>query len=683
MKLSPIGIAATLALLVATAAGAQPSGDHYVCYKAKPARAPRGMPPLPTFLPRLADRVLDAFGNAAPGDQHLRDLKKALTLCVPADVNGSGVADEVTNFEAYRAAKSRTVPRQPAPLAGVHAMSDQFGALRLGIRGADRVLVRAEVSLGAGGVSTPPSTDPNAFACYPAKAARGAGTAFSAVDVTAHDQLETVTLHLSKPTRVCAPADLNGADPSAPGSPGHLVCYRAKLARTPVRQTALPATLVSADGPFGAQVLEVQGVEEVCVQGLKDVPQPTSTPFVFPSNGGRTATPRLPTVTPPPTQTPPATPTRTRTPVASKTPTPPRTVTPKATPTLTIAPTRTLTPTCTATVTATPTLTPTRTATVTVPPTLTPTRTATLTATPTVTSTIPPTVTITRTPPPTVTPPPPRTATPTGTFTASATPTKTPPPARTATPTVTQTPPPTTTATPTPTKTPPPTKSPTPTATKTPPPTKSPTPTVTRTATPTRSPTPVGTPVRLVVQPATRTVQQGEDANFTALAVYKNDATQNYTQKVEWSSDDPSIATVSNDAGMRGRATGLAPGEVTISVHDSNTGLTSSQANSATLTVLGPLLSLTVGPATASRNVGETLNFTATGHFAGGHDENLTQRVIYSSDDLNVAVPTNQDGNRSLVEAVGEGTATISATDPDTGITSTASGGDAVLTVDP
>ena len=178
-------------------------------------------------------------------------------------------------------------------------------------------------------------------------------------------------------------------------------------------------------------------------------------------------------------------------------------------------------------------------------------------------------------------------------------------------------------------------------------------------------------------------MEQGATANFTALAVYKNDATQNYTQKVDWSSDDPSIATVSNDAGMHGRATGIAPGEVTISVYDPTTGLTSSSANSATLTVLGPLQSITVGPAAASRNVGETVNFTATGHFAGGHDENLTQRVIYSSDDLNVAVPTNQDGNRSLVEAVGVGTATISATDPDTGITSTASGGDAVLTVDP
>src|SRR6185369_11332521 len=103
-------------------------------------------------------------------------------------------------------------------------------------------------------------------------------------------------------------------------------------------------------------------------------------------------------------------------------------------------------------------------------------------------------------------------------------------------------------------------------------------------------------------------------------------ATQNYTQKVEWSSSDDSIATVSNDAGARGRATGHAPGEVTISVHDPVTGLTSSQADSATLTVLGPLQSITVTPSEATRNVGEDVNFVATGHYVGNTTQNLTQK---------------------------------------------------------
>lgn len=48
---------------------------------------------------------------------------------------------------------------------------------------------------------------------------------------------------------------------------------------------------------------------------------------------------------------------------------------------------------------------------------------------------------------------------------------------------------------------------------------------------------------------------------------------------------------------------------------------------------------------------------------------------------MSVAQTPNTPGNKSLVNAVGPGMATISATDPGTGISSTPSGGDATLTV--
>jgi len=46
----------------------------------------------------------------------------------------------------------------------------------------------------------------------------------------------------------------------------------------------------------------------------------------------------------------------------------------------------------------------------------------------------------------------------------------------------------------------------------------------------------------------------------------------------------------------------------------------------------------------------------------GGSTRNITQQVTYASSDPNVAVATNLQGNKSRVEAVGSGTATISAT---------------------
>jgi len=105
------------------------------------------------------------------------------------------------------------------------------------------------------------------------------------------------------------------------------------------------------------------------------------------------------------------------------------------------------------------------------------------------------------------------------------------------------------------------------------------------------------------------------------------------------------------------------------------------QENGKTIAMSQNGESITLEPATATRQVGGSQTYTATGNLEGGGTRNLTQRVVYSSSDPSIAAAPNQEGNRSLVQAVGVGTATISATDPETSIGSDASGGSAVLTV--
>ena len=551
-----------LLLVVGGQAELVTAGGEYLCYRAAPARAERDMPLFPEFTPRVGDVVVDALGSAGADDQHLRDFKKAIGLCVPADMSGQGVAESSTHLEGYAVTRTHTIPRQRPPLVGLHEIANQFGTLRLAVRGADRVLVPAAATSGTAGAPTPVPGDVDTFACYPAAAVHAAADApaFSPRTVTVQDGLATRTLELSKLTRVCAPADVDGADPSALTHAAYLACYRARLARTAVPQPLFARTLVSTQNVFGSEVLVMTAIEELCIPSAKDPPHPTTTPLVLPS-ALRTGTPRMVTFTP------------ARTPTVARTATPTRTVTPKAT--------------RTATVGATPTLTP------------------------------------------------------------SPTPSQTPPP------------------------------------TKTPPPTRSATPKPTRSATPTLSPTPVGTPQRLLVMPAARTIQDEASTNFTALAQFRNGATQNYTQKVTWTSSNDAIATVSNDPGMHGRVTGHRPGSVTLSVSDPVSGLASAKADNGTLTVLGRLTRITLAPSEASLRVGDQAVFTATGHFDGGTTENVTQKVNYSSSDPAVAVATNTEGNRSLVDAVGDGTAVITATDPDTGITSSTGGGDATLTVGP
>jgi hypothetical protein len=100
-----------------------------------------------------------------------------------------------------------------------------------------------------------------------------------------------------------------------------------------------------------------------------------------------------------------------------------------------------------------------------------------------------------------------------------------------------------------------------------------------------------------------------------------------------------------------------------------------------TATATPRLERVVLGPKTAQRQVGQTQNFTATGFYSDGSQKNLTQKVIYSSSDLNVVFPPNEVGNAGRVEAVGVGVATISATEPTTGVNTTATDDSAVMTV--
>jgi hypothetical protein len=84
------------------------------------------------------------------------------------------------------------------------------------------------------------------------------------------------------------------------------------------------------------------------------------------------------------------------------------------------------------------------------------------------------------------------------------------------------------------------------------------------------------------------------------------------------------------------------------------------------------LVSLEIFPASRTRPVGTFQNYAVAGTYEDGSARNLTQRVQYTSSDETVAVAPNLEGNRGRVNAVGPGTALITATEPVTGITSNA-----------
>lgn len=187
---------------------------------------------------------------------------------------------------------------------------------------------------------------------------------------------------------------------------------------------------------------------------------------------------------------------------------------------------------------------------------------------------------------------------------------------------------------------------------------------------------------RLTLAPREARRPVGEVQHLTATGHYAGGVTRNLTQRVEYRSSDPRVAAVANVQGDRSRVEARAPGTAVISATDPKTGIGSqASGGDATITVLGPLERITLAPATMSRRVGQTQRLTATGHYAGGTTRNLTQRVEYRSSDPAVAAVPNAEGDRSRVEMMGAGNATISAVDPATGISSATTGGDATFVV--
>ena len=247
--------------------------DHFLCYKTKPATAPKGVAPFPAFVPRSVT-LADALGGP-----FAFDLKKPLALCAPANKldEDANAASRPGHEEAYKAKRTKNAAKFDRK-GEVHAITNQLhpNGLMVKLAAEDRLLVPTSKVLGTGGNQNPLPAGLDHFKCYKiavAKAPHGQPSfpKFSpATDVKVEDQFETRFFDLKKPTRLCNPADKNGEDSGAPAHAGHLVCYRAKLTKTTPKQDKAARTLVSTDNQLGPEVQQTVGVEELCVPSSLD-----------------------------------------------------------------------------------------------------------------------------------------------------------------------------------------------------------------------------------------------------------------------------------------------------------------------------------------------------------------------------------------------------------------------------
>jgi hypothetical protein len=169
--------------------------------------------------------------------------------------------------------------------------------------------------------------------------------------------------------------------------------------------------------------------------------------------------------------------------------------------------------------------------------------------------------------------------------------------------------------------------------------------------------------VSVSVTPATAKIPVEITTPFLASGMFSDGSTQALTNYVTWASSPPSVATISNGGLNEGIATGVAPGQASITALFA--GVVS---NTTTLTVsTATILSIAVTPDPASGPTGSQVQFKAVGTFDDGSKIDLTSEATWTSSDVAVAT-IGSFGTASIAGASGK-TATIKATITQNGAT--------------
>jgi hypothetical protein len=162
--------------------------------------------------------------------------------------------------------------------------------------------------------------------------------------------------------------------------------------------------------------------------------------------------------------------------------------------------------------------------------------------------------------------------------------------------------------------------------------------------------------VEIYVTPALVTIGVGTTQQFTASGIWTDGSTADLTPGVTWTSSATNVATISNVAGSRGLATGVAVGSTTI------TGQYAGRTDATTLTVTSAALaSITLTPGAQTLPASVQTQYRAIGTYAGGITQDLTTQVSWTSSAPSVAAISSAAGSEGLATTLYPGTATLTA----------------------
>lgn len=150
---------------------------------------------------------------------------------------------------------------------------------------------------------------------------------------------------------------------------------------------------------------------------------------------------------------------------------------------------------------------------------------------------------------------------------------------------------------------------------------------------------------KLVLSKNEVTLEIGETASLTATAVYTDGSTGNVTILADWSSNDPTVATVYN-----GTITAKKEGVATI------VGIYNDLPQSVQVTVTKKVKALTKNIQTIELRDGESAEIALTATYSDNTTENVSTKAEWTTSDEKVATVVN-----GVVNGEGSGTAVITA----------------------
>ena len=160
--------------------------------------------------------------------------------------------------------------------------------------------------------------------------------------------------------------------------------------------------------------------------------------------------------------------------------------------------------------------------------------------------------------------------------------------------------------------------------------------------------------VSIAISPTSPSVAVSGTIAFKATATYNDGSTGDVTSSVAWSTDDGTIATISNAPGSQGLAKGASSGTTTV-----RASLSGVAASTSITVTTATLKSIAITPSPLSLVQGDKAFATATATYTDGSTANVSTTCVWATKDASIADVSNAAGSQGQVSGVGVGSTTL------------------------